>query len=80
MTAGDYRKLLETLAQKFPAESFLIVRYGDHQPQFGAGLIDRSLGKEDLVKRVEVSDPRYLTTYYAIDAVNFAPATARVSS
>jgi Sulfatase len=75
MTAGDYRKLLETLAQKFPAESFLIVRYGDHQPQFGAGLIDRSLGKEDLVKRVEASDPRYLTTYYAIDAVNFAPAT-----
>ena len=75
MTAGDYRKLLETLARKFPDESFLIVRYGDHQPQFGAGLIDRSLGKEDLVKRVEASDPRYLTTYYAIDAVNFAPAT-----
>src|SRR5207248_7903293 len=75
MTAGDYRKLLEMLARKFPAESFLIVRYGDHQPQFGAGLIDRSLGKEDLVKRVEASDPRYLTTYYAIDAVNFAPAS-----
>lgn len=74
MTAGDYRKLLEALAQKFPAESFLLVRYGDHQPQFGAGLIDHSLGKEDLVKRVEASDPRYLTTYYAIDAVNFTPA------
>jgi hypothetical protein len=75
MTAGDYRQLLETLARNFPAESFLIVRYGDHQPQFGAGLIDRSLGKEDLAKRVESSDPRYLTTYYAIDAVNFTPAT-----
>jgi hypothetical protein len=24
-------------------------------------------------KRVESADPRYLTTYYAIDAVNFAP-------
>jgi hypothetical protein len=74
MTAGDYRKLLANLAQKFPAESFLVVRYGDHQPQFGASLIDRSIGKEDLVKRVEASDQRYLTTYYAIDAMNFQPA------
>jgi len=73
MSAADYQKLLKTLARRFPAESFLIVRYGDHQPQFGAGLIDASLGKDDLAKRVEASDPRYLTTYYAIDAVNFAP-------
>jgi hypothetical protein len=74
MTAQDYREFLGKLARKFPSESFLIVRYGDHQPQFGAGLIDRSLGREDLVKRVKASDPRYLTTYYAIDAVNFVPA------
>jgi hypothetical protein len=74
MTASDYRELLKKLARKFPAESFLIVRYGDHQPQFGAGLIDRSLGAEDSLKRVTASDLRYLTTYYAIDAVNFVPA------
>ena len=74
MTAGDYRALLEKLARRFPAESFLVVRYGDHQPQFGASLIDRFLGKEEIVRRVEVSDPRYLTTYYAIDGVNFVPA------
>src|SRR6185312_2745394 len=74
MTAGDYRALLEKLARRFPAESFLIVRYGDHQPQFGASLIDRFLGKGEIVRRVEVSDPRYLTTYYAIDGVNFVPA------
>ena len=74
MSAQEYRKLLERLAREFPAESFLIVRYGDHQPQFGARLIDPSLGKEELAKRAEASDPRYLTTYYAIDAVNFAPA------
>jgi sulfatase-like protein len=73
MTAGDYRTLLEKLARKFPSESFLIVRYGDHQPQFGAGLMDLSLNKDELAKRVEAADPRYLTTYYAIDAVNFAP-------
>lgn len=73
MTAHDYRRLLERLAQDFPAESFLIVRYGDHQPQFGARIIDPSLGKEALAHRLETSDPRYLTTYYAIDAVNFTP-------
>jgi hypothetical protein len=66
--------LRERLAREFPTESFLIIRYGDHQPQFGARLIDSLLDKEELVKRAEGSDPRYLTTYYAIDAVNFVPA------
>jgi hypothetical protein len=74
MSAQEYRKLRERLAREFPAESFLIVRYGDHQPQFGARLIDSLLGKEELAKRAEASDLRYLTTYYAIDAVNFVPA------
>ena len=74
MSAQEYRKLRESLAREFPAESFLIIRYGDHQPQFGARLIDPLLGKEELAKRAEASDPRYLTTYYAIDAVNFVPA------
>ncbi len=74
MTAHDYGRLLERLAQQFPAESFLIVRYGDHQPQFAPRIIDPSLGKEALARRLEASDPRYRTTYYAIDAVNFTPA------
>lgn len=74
MSAQEYGKLRERLAKEFPGEPFLIVRYGDHQPQFGAGLIDSSIGKEQLAKRAEASDPRYLTTYYAIDAVNFVPA------
>jgi len=73
MSAKDYREFLAKLARKFPADSFLVVRYGDHQPQFGAALIDRSLAPAELAKRVEASDPRYLTTYYAIDAINFRP-------
>jgi hypothetical protein len=77
MSGQEYRALLEKLAQRFPAESFLIVRYGDHQPQFGAELVDSSPGKDDLANRVKASDPRYLTTYYAIDAVNFIPASIR---
>lgn len=74
MSARDYQVLLRELAQRFPAEPFLIVRYGDHQPQFGAGLIDPLLDKAGLAKRAKASDPSYLTTYYAIDAVNFTPA------
>jgi hypothetical protein len=73
MTSHDYRELLDRLAQEFPTESFLIVRYGDHLPQFGPRIIDPSLDREALARRVEASDPRYLTTYYATDAVNFTP-------
>jgi hypothetical protein len=74
MMAQDYRRLLQRLAREFPTESFLVVRYGDHQPQFGARIIDPSLTGEALAHRLEAGDPRYLTTYYAIDAVNFTPA------
>jgi len=73
MSAQDYRALLEELAQRFPGEPFLVVRYGDHQPQFGAELIDASLTKSELAMRAKASDPRYLITYYANDAVNFTP-------
>ncbi len=73
MSAGEYRKLLERLAREFPTESFLVIRYGDHQPQFGPRLLDPSFDKKALAARAEASDPRYLTTYYALDAVNFTP-------
>jgi hypothetical protein len=73
MSAQDYRQWLDRLAREFPGESFVIVRYGDHQPQFGPQLIDPSLDARERAKRAEASDVRYLTTYYAIDALNFAP-------
>src|SRR4051812_10702631 len=56
MTAHDYRRFLEQLAQEFPTESFLIVRYGDHQPQFGPRIIDPSLSQRALARRLEQSD------------------------
>ena len=74
MTAQDYGGLLARLAREFPAESFLIVRYGDHQPQFGPRVLDPLLSEAAIARRLEASDPRYFTTYYAIDAVNFTPA------
>jgi hypothetical protein len=33
MSAQDYRKLLERLSREFPTDAFVIIRYGDHQPQ-----------------------------------------------
>jgi sulfatase-like protein len=74
MTANDYRVLLERLAREFPTEAFLIVRYGDHQPEFARRVIDTTLSQEALARRLEAFDSRYFTTYYAIDAVNFTPA------
>ena len=73
ISAQEYQALLKRLAQELSTESFLIIRYGDHQPQFGARLIDPSLGKKELAKRAKALDQRYLTTYYALDTVNFAP-------
>jgi hypothetical protein len=74
MTAHDYGALLKQLRQEFPTESFLIVRYGDHQPEFGRRVIDPSLSQKALARHLQELDPRYFTTYYAIDAVNFEPA------
>src|SRR5664280_3235622 len=45
MTAHDYGALLERLKRDFPTESFLIVRYGDHQPEFGYRIIDPTLNE-----------------------------------
>jgi hypothetical protein len=73
MSAQEYRQLLARLAREFPTDSFLVVRYGDHQPQFAPRLLNPSLDKDALAKHPESMDPRYLTTYYALDTVNFTP-------
>jgi phosphoglycerol transferase MdoB-like AlkP superfamily enzyme len=73
MTARDYRATLARLAREFPTESFLIVRYGDHQPEFSPQLLDPALDEAGIGKKLEAYDPRYYATYYAIDAVNFEP-------
>lgn len=73
MSAQDYRQWLDKLAREFPTESFVIVRYGDHQPQFAPRLITPSLDAKDRAARAAALDERYLTTYYAVDAVNFSP-------
>ena len=74
LSAHDYSALLERLKHDFPTESFLIVRFGDHQPEFAYRIIDPTLSEAALARHLEGFDPRYYTSYYAIDAVNFKPA------
>jgi len=73
MSAADYVAFVASLKKKFAGEPFLIVRYGDHQPEFSPQLLDPNLGEAGIGKKLESYDPRYFATYYAIDAVNFEP-------
>src|SRR3984885_9168516 len=73
MSAKDYAEFLARLKREFPDESFLLVRFGDHQPDFSPLIIDPTLDDNGVAQRLMAYDPRYFTTYYAIDAVNFTP-------
>jgi phosphoglycerol transferase MdoB-like AlkP superfamily enzyme len=73
MSADDYAAFVARLKKQFPAEPFLIVRYGDHQPEFSPHLLDPTLDEAGIGKKLENYDPRYYATYYAIDAINFEP-------
>ena len=73
LSARDYADLLDRLKRDFPDESFLLVRYGDHQPDFASFILEPGLDDAGIRQRLMSYDPRYFTTYYAIDAVNFKP-------
>ena len=73
MSAHDYAGFRARLARDFPEESFLLVRFGDHQPEFTEHIMEPELDESAVARRIAAYDPRYFTTYYAIDTVNFAP-------
>jgi hypothetical protein len=73
LSAQNYADFLARLKREFPDDSFLVVRYGDHQPDFAPHLIEPGLDDADIERRLMAWDPRYFTTYYAIDAINFTP-------
>src|SRR5215472_13767675 len=73
LSAQDYSALVARLKHDFPTDSFLIVRFGDHQPEFAYRIIDPSLGEPAIARLLETFDPRYYTSYYAIDTVNYRP-------
>jgi Sulfatase len=73
LSERDYAGLLDHLKHDFPDESFLLVRYGDHQPDFASFILEPGLDEAGIAQRLTSYDPRYFTTYYAIDAVNYQP-------
>jgi hypothetical protein len=73
MSARDYPQLLSRLKRDFPGEPFLIVRFGDHQPLFAKYFVDPTLDQASVAQHIQRFDPRYFTTYYAIDTINFTP-------
>jgi hypothetical protein len=76
MSVQDYAAFVANLKKQFPGKPFLIVRYGDHQPEFSPHLLDPDLDASAIGKKLESYDPRYFATYYAIDAINFAPVAS----
>ncbi len=69
----DYAAFLDRLKREFPDEQFLIVRYGDHQPDFASTMLEPGLDEAAIAQRIMNYDPRYYTTYYALDGVNYRP-------
>jgi phosphoglycerol transferase MdoB-like AlkP superfamily enzyme len=73
MSVRDYAAFIEGLKRDFPGEPILVVRFGDHQPSFAKQLVDPTLDETVIARRIAEADPRYVTTYYAIDGINFRP-------
>ncbi len=69
----DYGEFVVRLKRDFPTDSFLIVRYGDHQPELTAYLLEPGITDDAVAQRMATFDRRYFTTYYSIDTVNFHP-------
>jgi hypothetical protein len=74
MSARDYQDFVTRLKRELPDEPILVVRFGDHQPSFAKRLVDPALDDSLLARRIAEADPRYLSTYYAVDGVNTRPA------
>jgi phosphoglycerol transferase MdoB-like AlkP superfamily enzyme len=74
MSVRDYAQFKERLGREFPDDQFFIVRFGDHQPLFAKQFLEPALAQADVVQRILQRDPRYFTTYYATEGVNFRPA------
>ncbi|MBR1215325.1 sulfatase-like hydrolase/transferase [Bradyrhizobium sp. JYMT SZCCT0180] len=73
MTAKDYRDFTARLARDYPDQSFLVLRFGDHQPAISQKLLEPGIDRKLLGQRLMSADPRYFSTYYALDGINFQP-------
>jgi hypothetical protein len=73
ISARDYSAFLADLKRKYPEESFLIVRFGDHPPAIAPRLLEPKMSDAEIARHIMQRDPRFFTAYYAIDSINFTP-------
>ena len=73
MTARDYGDFTARLARDYPDQSFMVLRFGDHQPAISQKLLEPGIDQKALARRLMAADPRYFSTYYALDGINFTP-------
>ena len=74
ITAPRLSRFTERLKRDYPDESFLVLRFGDHQPAISQKMLEPEIDQKLLAKRMMSLDPRYYSTYYAIDGINYSPA------
>jgi len=70
LSISDFAEFRARLSLDFPGESFLIVRYGDHQPDF-AGTMSRPASDEPKLPNADGALIRAITNLYAIDVLHF---------
>ena len=80
MTAKDYGDFTARLARDYPDQSFLVLRFGDHQPAISQKLLEPGIDQKALAQRLMAADPRYFSTYYALDGINFSPPRSVVGA
>ena len=80
MTAKDYRDFTARLARDYPDQSFLVLRFGDHQPAISQKMLEPGIDRKLLAQRLMAADPRYFSTYYALDGINFCAARSVVGA
>jgi phosphoglycerol transferase MdoB-like AlkP superfamily enzyme len=73
MSVSDYGEFVARLKREFPDEPILVIRFGDHQPGFAKNLIDPGLDDAVVARRIAEADPRFVSTYYAIEGINMRP-------
>lgn len=73
LSVVDFAAFKQRLAREFPDEPFFLIRFGDHQPKFAKYHLEPGIDEATIGKRIMQFDPRYFTTYYAFDALNFTP-------
>ena len=62
VTAKDYRDFTTRLARDYPDQSFLVLRFGDHQPAISQKLLEPGIDGKLLAQRLMTADPRYFST------------------